>query len=93
MAFHVTHKHFTPCFCSLNDALYFTLEAKFMAESADTVGESTFVTVWEVGEKIRFIDEHDVDKIRNEWRRSGAPRQLKKVLTMLSRMLYDFGQE
>jgi hypothetical protein len=51
---HVRHSGFNRM-GSLRNALYVGLEAKFMAESADGVGEKTFVTVYESCRSIAYI--------------------------------------
>ncbi len=90
MAFHVTHGHFHPMYCSADEALYYGLEAKFMAESADTVGRSTFVTITESDKRVKFIDEHNIDKLRKKWQQTGAPQMSKTVIKMIGQMAYDF---
>lgn len=90
LSFHATHKHLIPRYADLHSALYFALEAKFMAESENTVGESTFVVVFEKGQLPKFVAEAAVPKIKKAWLRSGAPRQSKKVVTLIDELLYDY---
>lgn len=61
-----------------------------MAESADTVGRSTFVTITESDKRVKFIDEHNIDKLRKKWQQTGAPQMSKTVIKMIGQMAYDF---
>lgn len=58
---------------SLSKGVYCALEAKFMAESNGLVGERTSVGVI-TPDSISIMPDRHVDRIRAEWKKSGAPR-------------------
>ncbi len=55
-------------------ALYAVLAAKFMAESAEGVGEDTFVTVNEFNHLSGYVEEKFLAKFRKNWFRRHAPK-------------------
>src|ERR1035441_126477 len=89
LAFHITHKHASPPFAPLNTAITIALSAKFMAESANSVGEGTFTVVFKHGEPVRFIDDDVVDKMRKQWLKDGSPRLSRKLLEGIPKVLHE----
>lgn len=75
LAFHVEHKHIIPHNRSLEEALFFALAAKFMAESCGDVGrQDTFVGIDELGKNSWFLKRKDVEQIRDIWNAESAPQ-------------------
>lgn len=63
-------------YINLGQGVYLACEAKFMAESAKTVGKATFVTVFPASDtgKVRFVSQTGVEYLRTLWEANGAPR-------------------
>lgn len=74
---------------SLEEGIYHTLEAKFMAESSPLVGEETFIVVYQRGAKLRFLKSDGVEKIRQRWEKHGSPRVPSGLLPQIKGMLYE----
>ena len=74
LGFQISRGRFAARFSSLEQAIYCACEAKFMAETASTVGKSTFVVIASPFEKPRFLFPDGVEKVRALWESAGAPR-------------------
>lgn len=59
---------------TLDACMYVATSAKFMAESADGVGQKTFVTVWTFNHTTGGVSEAVIDSYRVEWFKEYAPR-------------------
>lgn len=71
---------------SEEEATYFALSAKFMAESCDVVGKNTYACVREPDSPRRYITYAEENKVRELWESNGAPRvpqNLKAVMAAL----------
>jgi hypothetical protein len=88
LAFHITHQHVSPPYSDLNKTLTFALPAKFMAESANSVGPGTFTVVLEAGKPPQYISETGIDLLRKEWLKDGAPKISKKILKLIPDLLF-----
>jgi len=74
--------------------LYHLLAAKFMAQSAKYVGESTFVVISPQKGNLRFMNNAGVEKIRTIWETEGAPKVPNNIQTMIEGVLFSpSGQE
>jgi hypothetical protein len=72
----------------LPHGIYSALEAKFMAESNNLVGQSTTTIILEPGRLIA-VREYEANRIRKIWKRSGAPRMPKGILDLIPDKLFD----
>lgn len=73
LAFHVHRNQFSK-YASVMETVYFTLAAKFMAESSGEVGESTFVSIETKDHPTQYMRSGAVDRIREVWKLHGSPR-------------------
>jgi ATP-dependent protease HslVU (ClpYQ) peptidase subunit len=72
----------------LPHGIYSALEAKFMAESNNLVGQSTTTIILEPGRLIA-VREYEANRIRKIWKRSGAPRIPKRITNLIPAKLFD----
>jgi hypothetical protein len=72
---------------SLPAAIYHTCESKFMAESADGVGESTFAFVLHKSGDCTMIWPDHVEQIRLIWKNEGQPRAPRNINELVSHQL------
>jgi hypothetical protein len=56
------------------EIVYFALAAKFMAESAGSVGKATFISVHRPGSELRYISYTDRLLVEKIWKVEGRPR-------------------
>ena len=90
LSFHISRKQLT-VYSSVSEAVYFSLAAKFMAESANDVGKSTFVVILSNhdSEPLEYVSDQGIEKIRKLWERSGAPRVPRKdIENTVSKLIY-----
>jgi hypothetical protein len=89
IAFHVGRAQLS-VHSSVQEAVYFSLAAKFMAESASDVGKSTFVVILSNHEKepLEYVSDPGTEQIRQIWERHGTPRVPSKQ-SVLSARLHD----
>ncbi len=69
--------------------LYHVLAAKFMSESAKDVGQGTFVVLIPQNDKIRFLLDEHVKKIRELWEKNGAPRIPENAEVLIKSSLFS----
>lgn len=80
LAFHVDHEDFHPLFSEENEAVYFALAAKFMAESSEMVGKSTLALVFRPNDtESGFVPYPRVEDVRGIWKRQGAPKKPRQI--------------
>ena len=79
LAFHRDRADFNT-FSSEEEAVYFGLAAKFMAEASPYVGRETFVTVDRKRGELGYLLPEDIDKVRNIWEAGGRPRAPRDLL-------------
>jgi hypothetical protein len=72
---------------SLPATIYDTCESKFMAESADGVGESTFALVLHKSGDCPMIWPDHVEQIRLLWKNEGQSRAPKNINELVSHQL------
>jgi hypothetical protein len=53
------------------------------------VGKSTFLTIFEHGQDVRFISDLRIQEIRKAWENRGAPQIPKKILQDIPGMIYS----
>jgi hypothetical protein len=90
-SFHITHRSIAPPWSELNPTLTVALSAKFMAESASTVGEGTIAAILKKGEDVRYVPQEAVNTLRKEWLRHGAPRFAKRIEKFLPDFIVSGG--
>jgi len=61
------------------EAVYFALAAKFMAESSGSVGNATFISVHNPASPVKYINLLDVQMMRKMWEDEGCPRCPKNL--------------
>ena len=77
LAFHIDHKALNKYSTSVESAVYFAAEAKFMAESSGHVGkDATIIGIHRASDEIGTVTVlHDeVHVIKETWAKEGAPR-------------------
>lgn len=72
---------------SEGECVYHLLSAKFMAESNRFVGRKTIVISHAFNEPERYLSDHEVDAVREEWEKCGIPRLPKGIIRKIPRML------
>jgi hypothetical protein len=75
--------------CNLEDAAYFVLAAKFMAESATDVGKDTYVIGFTPTEVSHLYDMGGIDTIRKMWLKNGAPRCSASTISTIKNLFYS----
>jgi len=87
LAYHAERLHFTQ-FSSVQEALYFAVASKFMAETSSEVGrEDTFVCIWGHEKQLIYPSWDDLTFIKKLWEEKGAPRapeSLEKRMAQLA---------
>jgi hypothetical protein len=64
--------------------IYHVLEAKFMAESAYTIGKETFLCVYDRDWKRRYLKPGQLAMIRKRWHEEGKPRTPSGIADQIS---------
>lgn len=93
LAFQIGRMRLAPRYSTIGLTAYCALEAKFMAETASTVGESTFCVVWERNVPPRHISWRGIKTIRQYWERHGAPRLPDAAEELASDMIFWYENE
>jgi hypothetical protein len=76
--------------CDIEEATYFLLSAKFMAESATDVGRETFfLSISPTRGIYHLYDMGAVDEVRRLWLKEGAQRRSKRTIKALKDLLYS----
>jgi hypothetical protein len=75
------------------DVLYHVLAAKFMSESAQDVGRGTFIAVLEKSDKLKFLSDTGLVKVRKAWEQDGAPKVPNKVTELIKANLFSPGEK
>ena len=83
LSFQIDKQRFMPVYGPLQKCLYVGLDAKFMAESAEGVGRSTFVFVVEKDKDPLFMDDESIEAIRKMWLELGAPRMPDSIIASI----------
>ncbi len=94
LAFHIDAADLTAGGESEEEALYFALTAKFMAESSGTVGRSTLPIILRPGPPANsgFISLEDIEAIRKLWQSAGAPRKPSRLSETLKGRIHTIGE-
>jgi Proteasome subunit len=91
LSFHIEHSNLCSyCSCPHN-AVYFGCEAKFMAETNVQVGkDGTLVSIHTRNEKEpQFFFNDEVQKIKKNWLKYGAPRPCERVMTQIHDLMQE----
>lgn len=79
---------------SREEAAYFALVAKFMAESSDQVGKiGTFISVIEATQKLNYVSFTDIEKVRALWESDGAPRVPAGIADFMKPLIHPLEQD
>lgn len=95
LAFHANQANLT-IHKSKEEAVYFALAAKFMAESSDQVGKvGTFVSVIEASEAkpLEYMTFASLAKARSLWESQGAPRVPKDVVEFMKPLIFPLKKD
>lgn len=75
LAFQVDKERLSIYSTTVEDAIYFVSEAKFMSESSGEVGrESALLTIHRKGQKPSFLFSDDLKPVKDRWFADGAPK-------------------
>jgi len=88
LSFHITNEDLRPPYAPLDKTLTAALSAKFMSESANTVGQGTFVVVHKKEQDVQFMSSESVEELRKAWMTDGAPRLSRTLRNTVCTCLY-----
>lgn len=90
LAFRADRQHLNTS-TSVEEAVYFALEAKFMAESSGDVGkEGVFVMILDSdSNQIRSMMDTDSDKIKEIWKKEAVPRVPGKLAERIAPLIWS----
>jgi hypothetical protein len=95
LAFYSHHHAMKYHYVSRAEAIYCALSAKFMAESADGVGEDTFISAFSAsGDDVLLLSSSPlIAPLRMAWKTYGAPRISQEVMRMFPGVIMEHKRE
>ena len=91
LAFHANRGNFRR-YDSVEQAVYFALTAKFMAEASGEAGSETFTIILEHEKPPRWVGPTEAQEIKKLWNKFGIPRTPKDLKTKIAGKIRSSGK-